>query len=174
MELVGIKVKIGLKDDGKAKYPDWSQTSFRMNNPNYKIGKYGGWHYDKCGHTKRSDDSPLGVQYGMLLVEQEFADEAIVLFPDLITKMTKAEVESFWDDKAHGHISENKYDTETLTGLKAEYDIKVILEQDTTDVKEKMRRAIDPDDKEPGVLRNRNKKFKTAMADADIIIIDAR
>ena len=174
MELVGIKVKILLKDDGKAQYPNWSQTSFRQANPNYKIGKFGGWHYDKCGHTKYDVDSPLGMQYGLLLVEQAFADEAVSLFPDLVTKLTAIETEAFWNNKAYAHISENRYNMDILNGLKAEYDIKTILGQDTTNIKAKMAKAIDPSDAEPGISQDRHKTFSTAMEDAGIIIVDAK
>lgn len=174
MELVGIKVKITLKENGHAQYPDWSQTSFRQANPNYKIGRFGGWHYDKCGHTKYSIDSPLGVQYGMLLVEQAFADEAVTLFPDLVTKLTAAETEIFWNNKVYAHMPDKKYDMEILNGLKVEYDIKVILNQDTADIKTKMAKAIDPTDAEPGVSQDRWKTFSTAMLDADITVVDAK
>lgn len=173
MELVGIKVKILLKEDGKAQYPDWSQISFRQANPNYKIGKFGGWHYDKCGHTKYSPDSPLGVQYGMLLVEEAFADEAATLFPDLVIKMTAAEAEDFWNNKAYAHLSDNKYDMEVLQGLKTEYDMRVILGQDTTNIKTKITKAIDPSDAEPGIQQDRYKTFATAIGDVGITVVDA-
>jgi hypothetical protein len=174
MELVGIKVKILLKDDGKAQYPDWSRTSFRQANPNYKIGKLGGWHYDKCGHTKHSIDSPLGVQYGMLLVEQSFADEAVTLFPTLVMKMTAVEAEDFWNNKAYAHLPENRHDMEALEGLKLEYDMKTILGQDTTDIKTKMAKAIDPEDGEPGVLQDKSKIFSIAISNADVTVVDAK
>jgi hypothetical protein len=174
MDLVGIKVKITLKDDGKAQYPDWSQTSFRQANPNYKIGKFGGWHYDKCGHTKSDVGSPLGVQYGMLLVEQAFADEAVTVFPNLVTKMTAAEVEDFWNNKAYAHLPENKHNMDVLNGLKLEYDMKVILNQDTASIKAKIAKALDPVDVEPGVSQDRNKVLSTALVDAGVTVVDAK
>jgi len=174
MELVGIKVKILLKNDGKAQYPDWSQTSFRQVNPNYKIGKFGGWHYDKCGHTKYDIDSPLGVQYGMLLVEQAFADEAVSFFPGLVTKLTAAEAEAFWNNKAYAHMPDNKHNMDILNGLKLEYEMKVILSQDTTNIKAKIAKAIDPSDVEPGIVQDRHKTFSTAVGDAGVTIVDAK
>ncbi len=163
-----------MKEDGKALYPDWSQTSFRQANPNYKIGKFGGWHYDKCGHTKYDIDSPLGVQYGMLLVEEAFADEAAVLFPDLVTKLTAAETEDFWNNKAYAHLQDNVYDINVLNGLNVEYDMKVVLGQDTTNIKTKLAKAIDPSDAEPGIIQNRSKVFALAMSDVGITIIDPK
>lgn len=163
-----------MKEDGKAQYPDWSQTSFRQANPNYKIGKFGGWHYDKCGHTKYSIDSPLGVQYGMLLVEEGFADEAITLFPDLVTKLTALEAEDFWNNKAYAHLPDNKHDMDVLNGLKMEYDMKVILGQDTTNIQTKLAKAIDPTDAEPGIQEDRYKTFTTAIGDVGITVIDPK
>ena len=101
MNLVPIKVKIGLKDSGGAKYPkfnnlavtgavDWSKY----------IDLHGsGWLYDCCGHQEAETGSPVGQQWGMILVPKVFADEAIAAFPNEVTKLTETQCESFYNDK---------------------------------------------------------------------------
>jgi hypothetical protein len=86
-ELVAIKVRIGLKPNGHAEYPNFNELgSVRKENMDWAIyvDQFGiGWQYDKTsGHKEHSEDSPAGMQWGMLLVPTDFAREAVEMFPE--------------------------------------------------------------------------------------------
>ena len=159
MNLVPIKVKIGLRPNKHADHPDWQLL------PLAKDGEPGlqmsdGWHYDKkCGHAELGPDSPIGMQWGMVFVTPLFARQAMEVFPDLVTEMTPAEAEDFWTNRCMAHLSENKSDVATLQALQVELALRKELEEDVTEIKTKIIKALNPNDDEPGVKRNKMKKF---------------
>jgi hypothetical protein len=93
MELVPIKIKIGLRANGHADHPLWTLLPMITKEEDEKQYMPHGWMYDKsCGHTEsRMDgdawDSSVGMQWGCLLVTKAFAEEAIKTFPTLIKKL---------------------------------------------------------------------------------------
>jgi len=167
-ELVPIKVKIGLRADGYADHPDWCLLS--IIDSDYEVRQYApyGWVYDKsCGHKEQRIegnewDSPFGIQWGCLLVTETFATEAIATFPTLITKITEVEFEDFYNNRARVHMPENNYNTDVLNGLKLEYDLKVINNEDLIAIKAKIAKAVNSDDLEPGIVKNKDKFWKDA------------
>ena len=168
-DLIALKVKIGTKDNGWADYPDWTKISFINDNADMRKYCPMGWMYDKkYGHNESGTGSPVGMQWGYLLVTETFATEAIKEFPTLVSKMTEAEFESAYEGNITAHLPENEVDNDVLQGLKTEYDIKTALAQDTTVIKAKMAKAIDPNDSELGIKKNKDKlfsdyKFKTGI-----------
>ena len=173
-EGVAIKVKIGLKPNGRgdmwADYPDWDKLPLAATetHQSHQIVK---WKYDKCcGHREGSVDSPLGMQWGMMVVTQQFADEAVAMFPDKVTVMTEAEAEDFWDNKAHAHMPENKVDSEVLGNLNTELQLRKALNQDTTALEAKIVKALDPKDKEAGVSEQKEKLYANAKANLGFAI----
>ncbi len=168
VEAVPIKVKIGLRANGYADHPDWTQLPLAKDRgervEDHQIVK---WAYDKTsGHDDDTVDSPRGQQFGMLLVTQTFADEAVVAFPGLITVLTETEARDFWENKAHAHMPRNRVDSNHLVGLKAQRDLMVDLGQSTTTLDAQITRALDPMDKESGVRKDERKLWtdaKTAM-----------
>jgi hypothetical protein len=173
-ELVPIKVKIGLRPNGHADHPDWTKLQIVQDSglgTAYKPDPMGGWKYDKtCGHKEESTDSPYGMQWGMLLVDPIFAQQAVETFPEIVTIMTEEEAETFWNSKACAHISENKSQADVLMALKAEHDLKVILGEDTIQLETKIRKAIDPNDPESGIKKNKNKFWKDAKKNFGVTI----
>lgn len=174
-ELVPIKVKLGLKYTSKGerrcKYPDWSKVPMKANDPSYKVHKIG-WRYDKCGHNKEREDSPTGMQWGFSLVEEEFAKQAVQVFPDEVFILTPEEAEDMWDNKIHCEQSEEKRDVNTLQALQAELTLRKELGDDVTEIKAKIRKALDPDDDEPGVKKNVDRHLKDAIKDVNIKLKD--
>lgn len=162
MKVVPIKVKIGLKEDGHADYPDWYKLPLAQNETPAS-NMFFGWKYDKtCGHKEGGIDSPYGMQWGMVLVSGQFAIQAVATFPDLVTILTEAEAAEFWDNKVTAHIPEVKHDNNVLQALQVELSLKESLGQDTNDLKIKIGKALDPDDIEVGIKRNKEKKFADA------------
>ncbi|MCC5302495.1 hypothetical protein, partial [Staphylococcus aureus] len=71
MELVALKVMIGLHEQGHAAYPDFgSLACVKASGADWAhyVDRAGsGWLYSRCGHKEHEDDSPFGEQWGMLL-----------------------------------------------------------------------------------------------------------
>jgi len=171
-DLVPIKVKIGLKANGHAKYPDWRKLQIVKDNPDYIPGRTGGgcsWVYDKkYGHAENGPDSPVGMQWGLLFVEETFALQAVAEFPDEVTIISELEAEDFWNNRSRAHLPEFKHDTEELQGLQAELGLKKEVGQDITEVKQRIVKALDPDDSSPGVRRTPGKTLAQAKIDLGI------
>ena len=139
-----------------AKYPNFNQLQCVIDSGldwSVYVDVYGlGWQYDKTsGHKDDTDDSPAGQQWGMLIVPEEFAEQAETAFPDDCDTMTEDELEDFYDNKAHVHDPEELVDTAVLQGIKAKEDLGL-------DVPEKTK-AVDPDDPAPGVRKNNHKTW---------------
>lgn len=163
-KLVPIKVKIGLRPNGHADHPAWSKMPM-VNSWDDNVREWcpSSWLYDKsCGHDderieSNKWDSPQGMQWGCLLCTREFVNEAKQIFPDIVTELTEAEFEDFYNNYSRAHMSENDYDIEALQGLQLELDLKEKLgknKAETDIVKAKIEKALDSNDKERGIRKN--------------------
>ena len=156
MELKTIKVKIKLKDDGSAKYPTFNdlksvQTS-RMDWSKY-VDVYGlGWQYDKTsGHTEDTAESPRGQQFGMLIVPEDFANEAVAMFEECVA-IEEAEAKDFYENKAVINQPDEIIDEKILTGIKLKQDLGQTLTAEQVN-------ALDPTKEEKGITLNKDKKW---------------
>jgi len=168
-EVVPIKVKIGLRPNGHADHPAWERLpmiagplagNLSPERIDIQVRQHmcGSWHYDKqSGHEVSTVDSPRGMQWGMLLVSRRFADEAIATFPTLISVMTQAETQTFWDTKAYAHLPDENIDGDTLNALQTRRNL--LLARNASQaridaVHTDIDKALDPNDTSPGVKRN--------------------
>jgi len=173
-ELIPIRVRIGIKPNGHADYPNFNSISSGIRQGldwSHYVDIYGlAWHYDKTsGHKENTIDSPLGQQWGVLIVPPDFAEAAISQFPDRVTKLTEAELGDFYDNKAHVREPDEVIDEKVLSGIQAKQDLGLPLTTQQTAV-------LDPEDDTPGIVRNKKKtwaEFKT-LVDVSIPIIAAK
>ncbi len=175
MQLVPIKVKIGLRNNGHADHPDWYQLPLAANvEPGTHM--FYGWKYDKTsGHQESSPDSPIGMQWGMVFVTPTFAREAMSVFPDLVTEMTEADAEDFWDTKVYAHLPENKTDTNLLQALQAEVDLlNAIGTKPSAALITKIKNALDPTHVEPGITKDKEKVFADAKVRLELEVIGSQ
>ncbi len=174
MDLVPIKVKIGLRPNGHADHPNWTKLPLAVSG-DPASHMFHGWKYDKTsGHAESSVDSPIGMQWGMLFVTKQFAKEAKQTFPALITELTESEAESFWNDKVTAHIPENRVDFNLLVALDAELSLREKLEGQGAAVialKSKIAKALDPNDIEPGIKKESLKVFSDAKVRLDLKVV---
>ena len=167
MELVAIKIKIGLKNEGGAKYPDFNSLQCvkdkGMDWSRY-VDIYGlGWFYDKTsGHREASVNSEYGNQDGCLTVPAEFAEQAIAMFPE-VTELTETEFEDFHDNKATAHMPDETINKDVLDGIKAKQDLGLDLTADQL-------KAIDPADSKEGIKKNNMKKWTNRKVVQDVTI----
>lgn len=173
IELVPIKIKVTKNEKGFFNYPKFkTELDFFKRNPHYKGNPL---YYDKTSDCSiDSDYSPSGMRWCMKMVPVEFAEEAIEKYPGIVFEMTEEDAEEFYDNKAMAHQSENKYDITTLQGLQIELDLRERLGQSTDDLRAKIERALDPDDNEPGVRRNKGIKWKKMIGEMNIKVIKSR
>lgn len=164
---MAIKVKIGLKPNNHHDYPDWTRLNVVKQSGQghmYKQDLMGGWKYDKvCGHCEEGENSPCGMQWGMLVTSPEYAMEATSVFPDKVFKMSEKEAEKFWNEHAYVRVPENKPDINVLNSLKIEFDLKQAIGENVDELKKKIKKALDPNDNEPGLSKVKNKYWKDAL-----------
>jgi len=168
--LVPLKVKIGLRANGHADHPDWQKLPLALEEDpaDHMVIS---WKYDNTsGHKEETPDSPYGMQWGMIMTTEKFAKEAVATFPELVTVMTEVEAKAFWEDKHTVDMAENKTNNEVLTALKNELDLKKELAQDTTELKAKIAKAIDPNDTEPGIRKRPDKTWTDAKSNLGVEI----
>jgi len=157
MEYSAIKVVIGKKPNGHCKYPDFSQLKC-VKDSKEDWSKYIdvnglGWQYDKlAGHDEELPDSPIGTWLGMIVVDDTFCKEAVAMFPDEVTKLTEAEAEDFWDNRAHIKEPDERIDEKVITAIKMKQDMGIELTANQV-------KALDPTDDTPGISKNHNKKW---------------
>lgn len=158
MQLVPIKVKIGLRANGHADHPDWTKLPMINNDSEVRQHCPSGWIYDKSsGHQENTPDSPFGQQFGVLLCTRKFANEAKATFPNLVTELNEVEMQDFYDNKANAHLAENGYNFEILESLNVELQLRKELGLDVTALKVKIAKAIDPNNAEAGIIKNKDR-----------------
>lgn len=173
-DLVPLRVKIGLKPNGQALYPTFNslpsvQTS-GMDWSKYIDVEGEGWIYDKkSGHDDDDDDSPRGQQWAVLLIPKPFADEAVAAFPNDCKKVTEAQLQAFYDDRALFKAQDVERDEIVLTELLADWNLvkemlvefpgNAKLEESKQSLKVQLKKALDPDDEHPGVKKNWRRRW---------------
>ena len=157
--LVPIKVKIGLRPNGHADHPNFNNLQIVISSGldwSKCVDVNGsGWLYDNgCGHKEEdlTYNSPIGMQWGMLLVPKQFADEAITMFPDLITKLSETDCESFYNDRYAKEFPEEDVDNEKLQGIRAKKDLGVALTSED-------QLSLDPTNDTSGIRKNKKKNW---------------
>uniref|UniRef100_A0A6M3L5M9 Uncharacterized protein n=1 Tax=viral metagenome TaxID=1070528 RepID=A0A6M3L5M9_9ZZZZ len=167
--LAALKVKIGTRASGHADHPDFNilpivQVS-GMDWSKY-IDVYGrGWHYATIGHRDVADDSPIGEQWGMLLIPETFAAQAIAAFPGLCSRLTATEAAAFYDGKVADRFEDEEIDETILVKIKAKRDLGMTLTRED-------KRALDKRDPTRGIRENRRKRFATYKVDANVNVVD--
>ena len=157
MSHVALKVRIGLRPNGHAAYPDFNRiTAGLRDNVDWSIfvDKHGGWHYDQvAGHADEdlAAASPIGMQWGLLVVPEAFADAAVALFTSDVSALNDADAGTFYNDRAHVRDSEIKENLEVLQAISAKRGLGIPPNADDAN-------ALDPAHPAAG---RRNNKLKT-------------
>ncbi len=173
MNLVPIKVKIGLRANGHADHPDFNRLASVVSSGldwSKYVDKEGlGWHYDKIsGHKEETVNSPRGQQFGVLIVPKVFADEAIAEFPTLCTKLDETQLTDFYDNRAHAHEPDELINEGALKVYESIESAGGVL---TGAQIAKRAKALDPNDAEPGIKKNTRKKWADYKQTVGVTIV---
>lgn len=169
-DIVPILMIIKKKPDGSMLYPPFRKTLAVFNNPNYSPPDI---NTDRTSDCKTdSPHSPLGQMLAVKLCDPAFAAQAVAAFPDLCSKMTEAELEDFWDNRAMAMVPEYKHDTEILQGLQTEKQLRIDAVMGTDEVDARIAKALDPNDPAMGVRKNDNKTWKDKKRNGNITIVE--
>ena len=181
MDVVFIKVKIGLRPNGDADHPDWTQLpcagidTKEEKELKLRTEMFLGWFYDQIsGHQDDSIGSPLGVQYGMLGVSDKFANEAKQMWPDKIEILTEVQAEDFYNNRVTVNQPENRYDADELQGLYYELQLKKELAEDVEPVKTRISMALNPENDVSGVRKNKTKIWTDLKTQKGIEVIQPK
>lgn len=168
-DLVAIRVKIGLRGGRQAKYPNFNALGAVIQSGldwSEYIDLHGsGWLYDCCGHHDHEDDSPVGQQWGMLLVPHDFAEQAAAKFPDDVTRLTPAQAEHFYDHCCARDLPDEEIDERVLAPIR----LKQEVGQPLTDAQ---RQALDPNHPARGIRKNHRKRLADLTARRGWRVVD--
>jgi len=170
-DLVAVRVTIGLRPNGEADHPDLNLlptiAASGMDWSRY-IDQIGiGWVYDVTAGHQEPGDTPVGQQHGVILLPAAVADEALAAFagaPYEAVALTPPQFRNFHDDKGAVRLPAEKGDQEVLARIKAKRDAGTTLSQDDLN-------ALDPTHREPGIRRNRKRRWNTRSTDEDVNVI---
>ena len=169
MDLAAIKVSIGLQQNGQHLYPafgalpvvqasgvDWSTY----------VDTFGsGWLYDACcGHRVATPESPLGQQWGILLVPLAFALQAVAAFPLVVARLTEAELTAFYNAHCHSMEPDQFMDLDVLQGIAAKRSLNLPAEPWEAD-------ALNPNHPMRGIRANRAKRWAGYKALTNTVIV---
>lgn len=163
MEFVPLRVRIGLKPDGSADYPDFNTLAAVVASGldwSIYIDRLGlSWQYERLGHDDDTAQSPRGVRFGLLLVPGDFADQAELAFPAVVTKLTEGQASSFYDNRHAVDIQDEEIDLPILNRIRRKQELGGTLNAQQL-------AALDPTSRERGVRENSLKtwaRFKTKI-----------
>ncbi len=166
-----LRVKIGIRQNKRAKYPDFNLLPVVISSGqdwSVYIDKEGsGWKYDRVsGHSDDTATSPRGQQWGLLLIPEQFAIEAVAQFPTLCQRITEAQTQKFYDEDHAVDFEDDEIDETILTKIKLKNDLGIRLTAADTN-------ALDPTHKQPGVRENYFRKvWVRYKARRNITIVD--
>ncbi len=170
MNLAALKVKIGMKTNGNALYPDFNALPSVEGDWSIWIDMNGpGWLYDKLtGHKDDTIASPFGQQWGVILAPEAFVDEAVAAFPAACSRVTEAELDTFYTEQIAPMEDDDRRDEGVLSGFAA---LKQLSPNDAG-LDARIAKALDPDDPTPGIRGNPRKDWATFKAAQNITVVD--
>ncbi len=167
-ELTAIRVLIKLTpaaNGAKHLYPNFNRipSSARQSMDwSAFIDLFGtGWHYDQVAPFGATDpESPNSNEmFGIIAIPEDFAQEAVALFPDEVSTLTDAEFSDLFDNRTKTTSPDEVIDTDRLNELRAKYGINGAIDSPAAMamMSAEDRRAVDPNDPAPGIVTNPNK-----------------
>jgi len=144
-------------------WPDFNQIPAEKRGNmdwSYFIDQHGiGWHYDKVENIGTGED----FEYACTCIPKDFANEAVLLFPDLVTIINEADFEDFFDNRSRVRLPGFLYDVEVLHGISVKKQLGIPLEPSDQD-------ALDPEKPQVGITKNYEKTWELKKAKQKITI----
>jgi hypothetical protein len=172
MNLVPLKVKIGLKGNRQHSFPPFNELDSVLRDGmdwSHFIDKFGGWHYDQLsGHVDDDPDvgSPKDTWLGMVLVPEDFADAAVARWPAQCEIIDENDAESLYNDRCHVRDPAVREDAEALQAIATKRTLGI--PEDADDLA-----ALDPEHPSSGRRTNKRKTW-ASFKQAEGITISPR
>jgi hypothetical protein len=169
MDLAPLKITIGLKmsKDRRGKerrvhaYPPFNEIPEAMRDRmdwSHFVDQHGGWMYDKVrGHNEEDAESPRGVWHGLLLVPEDFANEAAKRWPQQCEIINEVQAERFYHARVTVLQPEINEDPEVLQIIAAKRQAGIPESEDD-------KAAMDPDNPRRGRTKNKLKNWSDMLA----------
>lgn len=171
--LVPIKVILKRRPNGEADWPDFNaiDSSIRDNRPWSKFidSKGIGWLYDKI------ENLGTGADHGTActLVPENFANAAVVQFPDIVSIIDEAEFETFYNERAMVRMPTEFLDTDVLQGIMTRKQLEDtgIAPAPSAEILAARIKCLDPTEQNyRGIRKNMKKKWADAKIDLQVEI----
>jgi hypothetical protein len=173
-DVVPLRIKITKNADGTLNYPDFKGQLSVFQTPDYRAPEL---YTDRTSDCKSDDaHSPLGQMWGLKLVDQAFAQQALTAFPDRVSVLTEAELVDFWEQRVKARMPVQVRAPEELRAMVDELALRREMGQDDSApeviaLKAEMAKALDPDDPTPGVTKQRDKTWADAKRIMGVTVI---
>ena len=172
-DVVPLRIKILRNPDKTMNYPDFKSLAV-FDDPNYEAPD---WHTDRSCDVKHSaPHSPVGLMWGIKLVDVAFAQQALAAFPARVSVMTESEAETFWNVRVKATLSGHKRHESELLGMKAELELR--RERGMPDTHPRMVKlfaeidaALDPQSSKPGVVGYKDATWAKMKASRELTIV---
>lgn len=168
--LAAIRVEIGTRPDGSADYPNFNSlpvvSASGKDWSKYVDQEGSGWLYDAVGHRDEdstSPASPVGIQFGVLLIPKAFADEAVAQFPTKCTRLSQADLDTFYNSRIARDEPDEEIDEEVLRKIKAKDDLGLPRTREDDE-------ALHPTHQRRGVRPNHRKTLSRFITNRQITI----
>jgi len=174
MKVVPIKVKVRATLDNRPKFPDWQMlpmAEYVSSGKSPLEEMYFEWMFDKTGYKENTKHSPYGIQWAIRLVSKKFAKQAVEVFPKEVFILTEDELREFWNTKVTVHLPDQLHDADELVALNARLSLMKLMEEDQTEVRERIERALDPENPALGVRKHPFKNWDDFKKKNNIQII---
>ena len=171
--LVPIKVILKRRANGEADWPDLNiiEASKRDNKPWSKFIDSNGisWLYDKI------DNLGTGAANGTActLVPKDFADAAVLAYSTLVSIISEADFEIFYEERAVVRMPTEFLDTDVLQGIAARKQLEDLGEAPAPSAEIIAARAkcLDPTEQNfRGIRKNLRKKWDDAKTDMNVTV----
>jgi len=173
-DLVPIKVLLKRRPTGEADWPNFNaiDSSIRDNQPWSKFidSKGTGWFYDKI------ENLGTGADHGTActLVPEDFANAAVVQFPDTVSIIDETEFETFYDQRAMVRMPTEFLDTDVLQGITARKQLEdlEVAPAPSAEIVAARAKCLDPSEQNyRGIRKNLKKKWVDAKIDLQVEIL---
>ena len=162
--LVPIKVILPVRPNGHLDWPAFNELPTEVRQGlewSRYIDQCGiGWHYDKVDNLGNGASHDTACT----CVTEDFADAAIIAFPERVSRIDEVDFERFYDDRAHLHEETEVLDRDVLQAIRARVELeeKGVAPPPSSEILTLRQQALDPAAPQRGIRKNPRRRWADA------------